>query len=406
MRKWIKRKFRSTETADRSHEWWQANHPREKRKQRPKSAPLKRSLAELRLPRVESTDYFLVNLKTARHIAEFVGQRREQDSDDWYLLNFVLNAAQAGFREFTIPKRNGQPRVISEPLGTRKKFLKLFYQALITHPLVQEIIPENAFGFIPGRDIIDNALFHFGEGFDPEAKIAVVKIDLKSAFDNIPLRHDYRASEAKCSTGQYQLSLEELLWKLGFHLEEAELMLHLLTWNNRVPQGSPVSPLLLVLTTSGLIQDLTEICAKFGCVVTIYADDITISKKGVEIPKPLINRVIRIIRGYFPINYEKLRWYRLGEVPHITGLTYINGRLEVRRDVKEGFRLRVKNFIRDIRSGRKDPEKYDHVVHGMVAYLVSVYGSFDQIPRRLRLVFGEFAQARFQALLTPKPRPL
>ncbi|MCW6542628.1 retron Ec67 family RNA-directed DNA polymerase/endonuclease [Yersinia ruckeri] len=104
-------------------------------------------------------------------------------------------------------------------------------------------------------------------------------------------------------------------------------------YNNKLPQGSPCSPVITNLILLSLDQRLNKICRNAGCTYTRYADDITISTNKSIFPKNIITsheddlvtlnkRFIKeITSSGFSLNERKIRLLDTKCKQEVTGLT-------------------------------------------------------------------------------------
>lgn len=71
------------------------------------------------------------------------------------------------------------------------------------------------------------------------------------------------------------------------------ILVHLVTWDDRLPQGAPCSPILAYYSNSHIWLQVDRLVKAKGCKLSLYADDITIS--GDVVPKSLIWEVKKLI---------------------------------------------------------------------------------------------------------------
>lgn len=142
----------------------------------------------------------------------------------------------------------------------------------------------------------------------------VLKVDIKKFFPNVKFQYIYNFFyiTLKCSP-----DISTILAKLCT-VETSKYGTHL-------PTGSCISPVLSFLANQVLFDSIYTLCAKNGCIFTLYVDDIIIS--GDNASKDLLNCVVKIIfmHGY---GYHKIKIYR--SIPaKITGLIVSNGLLNL-----------------------------------------------------------------------------
>lgn len=228
------------------------------------------------------------------------------------------------YRCFAVPKRNGGRRIIEAPskelADIQKQILKkILYRNQIWHS------DKAAHGFLPGRNILSNALTHKNAS-------VIVRIDLKDAFRS---------------------TKEEMLLN---HLKEyftekgAKILVKLCCYKKHLPQGAPTSPMLLNYVLSALDGKLNKTADFMGWRYSRYADDLTFSciklnEHTVGIGK-LIERVKSMIKIYgYKINKEKIRVYRKNRAMRVTGLVLNSGKPTISRKFRRIVRAKVHNFI-------------------------------------------------------------
>lgn len=107
----------------------------------------------------------------------------------------------------------------------------------------------------------------------------------------------------------------------------AALLVSLVTDNGRLPQGSPCSPILAYFSNMKMWEDIASAVASAGCILSVYADDITMS--GVTVPGALVWDVKQIIvKNGFSLKREK-EVSLMGSPADITGVIVRNGTLKL-----------------------------------------------------------------------------
>ena len=248
-------------------------------------------------------------------------------------LDLALEALAAGkaYREIRIPKHSGGVRILHEPCPTlmavQEQILHLLYR-LYKFPKDSPL-----FGYVPGRSIVDNAMFHGQELLEDRCggerksyyKLRfiprwVVRLDLKDAFPSVKtelLRPMYGSLLAYQPRRWSSCKLTpELLDKV------VSFLLVFTTYQGCIPQGAPSSGYLLNLSLkyAGVIDRIQEICQRFKQPLrfSIYADDITISSKKRRISDRTIQQIMAAIEqgGWFRVNPKKTQRTRLKDRAH------------------------------------------------------------------------------------------
>lgn len=153
-------------------------------------------------------------------------------------------------------------------------------------------VPAYIYAFEKGKNIPDMAGIHVG-------KKIVVSLDLKDFFTSIKQHH-----------------LESIFSAVGFGNAAALTLSELCTYKSFVPQGALTSPKISnIFTALTFGPEVKQFCDDKGYVLSIYADDITISRdtgvEGVEgknTTRDLIQFVTDTVQKYgMRINREKTK---------------------------------------------------------------------------------------------------
>lgn len=238
------------------------------------------------------------------------------------------------YTSFKILKRNGTERQIKAP-NDKLKYLQRNIVGQLSN--LREFKPQVT-GFVAGRSILDNALFHVDKRF-------VLNIDLSDFFGSINFGRVYG-----------------MLHKPPYNIEKsvAAAIAKAATSDNCLPQGAPTSPILANLICTKLDADLGKLCRLNKCTYSRYADDITISSRMKKFPLAhfesegegpsavvLAPDLIGIVEANgFKINVGKSRLYPREWRQEVTGLV-VNERPNVKR-----------TYIRTVRATLHAVEKY------------------------------------------------
>jgi len=175
------------------------------------------------------------------------------------------------YHQFEVPKKSGSTRTIDAPAPILKliqrklsKDLLLIEQQLESHRAKQKCILSH--GFKKDLSIITNGHNHRGRRY-------VFNVDLKDFFPSINFGRVY---------GFFTKNRDfELNPKVATVL--AQIACH----ENKLPQGSPCSPVISNLIANILDVRLNEISKRSRCTYTRYADDITFSTNEKIFPKAI-----------------------------------------------------------------------------------------------------------------------
>ncbi|MDX0563761.1 RNA-directed DNA polymerase [Sinorhizobium medicae] len=279
----------------------------------------------------------------------------------------------APYSSFTIPKKGGGRRTIEAP-NTRLKLLQSRLADLLMRVEAEMESRRTtkarvlAHGFKPGFSIMTNASHHRNRRW-------VFNIDLKDFFHSINFGRVYGF----------------LLKDRNFELapKTAAIIAQIACHKNRLPQGSPCSPVISNLIAHVLDIKLNKIASRHRCTYTRYADDITFSTNEREFPEA-IARLVRgsedkwvpgdgilreIHRAGFQVNHDKSRMQRRDSRQDTTGLI-VNQKLNVRHEYYKQVRamchhLFVNGYAHSGERGGKVPVK-NETLDGMLGFIHQV----------------------------------
>lgn len=280
----------------------------------------------------------LKNITTKKELAVLLGVKAS-----FLTYNLYIIKPHTQYTQFRIPKKNGGERIISAPNGKLKilqsnlsellldciddinkikfpsaeihkpnkdkiKFSKTLKVKIQSAKIKQQ--PSLSHGFVRHRSIITNAIMHLG-------KKNVLNIDLENFFDSFNFG---RVRGFFIKNKNFQLS----------HAI-ATVIAQIACYNNKLPQGSPCSPVITNLITHALDIRLASLAKKHSCTYTRYADDITFSTRKSEFPLQIMrqengeylsSKKLRreIERAGFSINDKKTRIQYKDSRQDVTGL--------------------------------------------------------------------------------------
>jgi hypothetical protein len=224
----------------------------------------------------------------------------------------VAASPAAYYTEFTIPKANGEPRLIRPP----RRSLRTVQRSLLSLLYDRVSVRSCLHGGLPGRSTVTHAVAHVGQHL-------VATLDLRKFFPSTTPGH-----------------LAPMLASLGFAGEVAEDLLQLVTLDGGLPQGAPTSSLLANLAFSAGDSRFIDLCRRRRLRYSRYVDDIAISGECDfhDLRGPFI-AAIRLA-GY-GVADEKVRFMPNGTRQVVTGLV-VNDRLrptqrfvaELRHDIR------------------------------------------------------------------------
>jgi hypothetical protein len=142
------------------------------------------------------------------------------------------------------------PRPIDRPVGDLKAIQKKINSVLL-RPL---IFPPHVMGAVPFRSILDNSAVHVGAPL-------LVTVDVRRCFPSVSNKQIYR------------------VWRdvLGCSAKVGALLTRLTTFERRLPQGAPTSPLLANLFIWSIDGPIRAECTHLGLKYTTWIDDLAFS---------------------------------------------------------------------------------------------------------------------------------
>lgn len=229
---------------------------------------------------------------------------------EWYpLLNGQFPQGY-GYRHFTVAKKDGTPRHLSEPYPK----LKAMQHKILENFLNREKPDSAAVGYRKKMSVADHLWPHAG------AK-CIITADIQDFFP---------------STSRYRV---RQYWKHHPKVrtdDEVQLLTNLTTYRGSLPQGAPTSPALSNLVNRELDVRLRKLAEQHGGRYTRYADDMVFSWRGrSRPPSDFEGTARRILREYGYRLHPKKGWqvWQRADEPEITGgrLTR-SGSVDVTRD--------------------------------------------------------------------------
>ena len=245
------------------------------------------------------------------------------------------------YKRWTVPKRDGTPRLISAPKPDLKAVQRWIAREVTEHLPVHGA----AHGFLVGRSIATNARVHAG------ARV-LVKLDIKDFYPTVTWRR-VKGLLRRAGLGEQLATLMALLCTESprQEVETHGKTYFVATGPRSLPQGAPTSPSITNALCLRLDARLSGLAAKLGARYTRYADDLAFSWHGdtkAEIGS-LMKAVNAIVRAEgFTVHAKKTRVMRSGARQQLTGLvvnTAPEGRplARVPRTTVRNLRAAIKN---------------------------------------------------------------
>lgn len=238
------------------------------------------------------------------HLALLVGYKYE------YLLK-VSNAPEKFYRNFTIPKKSGGERDISEPFPSLKEIQRwILDEILAKHP-----VSNFAKAYVQNRSIRENARFHVNQK-------VLLTIDIKDFFPSLHFEKVF-----------------EVFNRLGYSKPVATMLSNLCCMGGSLPQGAPTSPMLSNILMINVDQRLSTFTKEKKIRYTRYADDMSFS--GDFEPGMIIRFVSDVLKDVgLKVNENKIRVRRPGQRQEVTGVV-VNEKLQAPREMRNSLRQSV-----------------------------------------------------------------
>ncbi len=329
-----------------------------------------------------------LDIQDHQDLAHFLGK-------DYSSLARIIykRSGRARYKTFQINKKNGGTRTIYSPRYDLKQI-----QSKLSNELYKIYRQRpSAHGFCKGKSVRSNADRHLDKKF-------IFNIDLKDFFDTI---HFGRVKNLFTSQ------------PFNFSHSVSTILAHICCFDNKLPQGSPCSPVISNMIAWKMDAQLQHLAKLKNCTYTRYVDDMsfsfTVSTKSklpseiiefsddVASPGDVLHQIIK--DNGFKVNYEKVR------------LNDKNSRMEVTGVTVNEFPNVPRKYVRQIRSmlyawekfslekaqdhfnsrydkrqrASEEPKSLAHVINGKIRYLQSIRGRRDRIVCDL--------QARFNKLI-------
>ena len=322
------------------------------------------------------------------------------------LKHLVYPSTSNLYHGFTIPKKNGQFRVINAP---RKRLKEI--QKTISFGLSSLYSPRNStHGFIANRSIVSNAARHVDKKY-------VLNLDLEDFFGSI---HFGRVRNLFQS---HPVSLTKPV---------ATVLAHICCLNGCLPQGAPTSPVISNMISYRLDKQLQNLAASNRCTYTRYVDDITFSFSQTRgrLPKQiaLLTKDLQLTLGPvlidsisengFVINNKKTRISSRSQRQEVTGII-VNERMNIPRKFVKQTRSMIfawekhglekaedhylnryhKKTILEKHSKRIEEKKgcfFKKIIKGRINFIKMIRGAEDLIFRKMAYDYS---------VLIGKPKP-
>lgn len=148
-----------------------------------------------------------------------------------------------------------------------------------------------------GKCYIDNGKMHIQSNY-------FLTMDIKKFYDNCKREYVYRFFKNRMKMAG----------------DIAGICTDIVTYEGGIPTGCPTSQLLAFYAYENMFIEIQEVAEKYGCIYTVYVDDMTFSSEKPFPVKKMICEVDCILRKYgHKPKYKKVKYYTQGRYVPITG---------------------------------------------------------------------------------------
>lgn len=149
-----------------------------------------------------------------------------------------------------------------------------------------------------GKSFIDNGLMHLDSNY-------YLVVDIKGYFYN-------------CSRENVFRFFKDRLKMAG---DVAGFCTDLMTYGGIIPPGSPTSQLISFYAYEEMFEKISEIAKKYGCIFSLYVDDMTFSSERPFDSKKMFREIDCTLRRYgHKPKYKKVKYYSSDSPVVITGV--------------------------------------------------------------------------------------
>lgn len=198
------------------------------------------------------------------------------------------------------PQKPRKSRSVQKPKG---ELLHIHNRML--RLLKRVVVPDYMQAALAGTSYRKNAAVHLGGA-------CVATLDIRNFFvaTNKSKVFNFFEADLKC-TGDI-----------------ASIYSELVTCNNSLPTGSPLSPLMSFYANKRLFDELDKLARNNGLVFTCYIDDLTFS--GDNISRSFLWDVEKIVHCYgHEIAAGKTKLFKTGRPKHVTGVVLFDNEVSV-----------------------------------------------------------------------------
>ncbi|GAB4499690.1 MAG: hypothetical protein OHK0019_37120 [Saprospiraceae bacterium] len=281
-------------------------------------------------------------------------------------LDLAALALNPVYEDFYVAKRNGEQRLIENPIAPLKSFQRKLNDCL--QAVYHFHRSSAAYGFLTAccddaphqhRHIVNNARQHLGQPW-------MLNMDIEDFF--------------------HAVLADRVAWvflskPFSFDDELASLLMRLTTYKGRLPMGAPSSPILSNFAARPLDTDIELLARSRQWIYSRYADDMTISSR-----QEITHEDIELLRGYyrahgFEPNEKKTKLMGPKDVHTVTGIVILENRLDLTDEFYEELNTEIRHLA-DVASAKGRlgitltdwVDDYADRIRGMIAFAEHVLG--------------------------------
>ena len=195
--------------------------------------------------------------------------------------------------QFSIPKKSSEGvREITAPNNELKKVQRRILSLLQSIERPQWLISGER-----GKCYIDNGLAHIKSNY-------LLAADIKSFYDNCQREYVYRFFSQRMKTTP----------------DIAKILTDLVTYGKGIPTGCPTSQIIAYYAYENMFCEIARIAQYYGCIFTLYVDDMTFSSQIAFDPRKLTRAIDITLRRYgHRLSRRKVKYYAIDDAKPVTG---------------------------------------------------------------------------------------
>lgn len=272
---------------------------------------------------------------------------------------------QTLYRTFYVPKSSGGLRRIDAPNEELSNALKDLIYIFKTFYQADYLYHTSAFAYINGRSNVTCIKKHQSN----ESKW-FGKYDIHNFFGSTTLDFVMHMFETIFPFSEVCNNV------VGHELMRSALSLCFL--NGVLPQGTPISPLIINIMMIPVDYDLERICREKGLVYTRYADDFIISSRyqfGFRDVEGDIERVLKSYEAPFELNKAKTRYgSSAGSNWNLGIMLNKDNKMTIGRSKKRQFESMLAAYAKDKKSGKEWALEDVQHLEGLKSYYKMIEG--------------------------------